>query len=84
MTQPYKTPRFIASLVVFAGIAAGIAASPASAAVIDVTPANLDGWAFSNLDNSPNTDASGGFEFGPGSAPLGIGSAQSWSTLKVQ
>ncbi|MBA2588399.1 MAG: PEP-CTERM sorting domain-containing protein [Alphaproteobacteria bacterium] len=67
-----KPSLFMASLVVLAGIAAG----PASAAVINVTPTSLNGWSFSNLDNAPNTNASGGFEVGPSSPPLGIGSAQ--------
>jgi hypothetical protein len=51
-------------------------AAPVSAAVINVTPSNMDGWAFSNTDNAPFTDASGSMVTGPGTPPLGTGSAQ--------
>jgi hypothetical protein len=43
---------------------------------ITVTPTNLNGWSFSNADNSPHLNASGNFEVGPSTAPLGTGSAQ--------
>jgi hypothetical protein len=72
VNHSHKSSRFVAALIVLAGIAAG----PASAGVVDVTPANPNGWAFSNLDNSPNTNASGDFELGPSIPPLGTGSAQ--------
>jgi hypothetical protein len=53
-----------------------LSASSAMAGEITVTPTNLDGWSFSNADNAPNTNASGDFEVGPSTPPLGIGSAQ--------
>jgi hypothetical protein len=56
-------------------VLAGMAANPATAATVVVSPANLNGWAFSNMDNS-GTNASGDFEVGPSTPPLGIGSAQ--------
>ena len=49
-------------------------ASPTHASDIVVTPTSLNGWAFSNTDNS-GTNASGQFVVGPAPAPLGIGSA---------
>ncbi len=52
-----------------------LSATSAWASQIDVTPSNPNGWLFSNMDNS-GTNASGGFEVGPGSPPLGTGSAQ--------
>jgi hypothetical protein len=63
---------YMASFVLLAGVAA----SPASAGVVNVTPSSLNGWSFSNQDNAPNTNASGGFEVGPSVPPLGTGSAQ--------
>jgi len=51
-------------------------AAPVSAGVINVTPSNMDGWAFSNTDNAPFINASGGMVTGPGTPPLGAGSAQ--------
>jgi hypothetical protein len=47
----------------------------ALADTVVVSPDNLNGWAFSNTDNS-GTNASGGFVSGPATAPLGSGSAQ--------
>lgn len=63
------------SLLVAAVFLGAVAVSPASAAVINVTPTSPNGWSFSNLDNAPNTNASGGFVIGPSSPPLGTGSA---------
>jgi PEP-CTERM motif len=60
-----------ASLIVLAGMAV----NPAMAGTVVVSPTDLNGWAFSNTDNS-GTNASGGFEVGPATPPLGIGSAQ--------
>ena len=48
----------------------------AFASTVVVSPNNLNGWAFSNLDNYPYSNASGGFVSGPGTPPLGAGSAQ--------
>ncbi len=64
----------VLSLAVAAALALLPAAAFASSVV--VSPSNPDGWAFSNQDNAPNTNASGGFVSGPGTPPLGSGSAQ--------
>lgn len=58
-------------------LAAAVIALPAMAFAntIVVSPGSLNGWAFSNTDNS-GTNASGAFVSGPGTAPLGTGSAQ--------
>jgi hypothetical protein len=59
-------------------VAAGLMllASQASfASTILVDPSNPNGWAFSNLDNFPNVDATGQFVTGPATPPLGTGSA---------
>jgi hypothetical protein len=53
-----------------------LSASSAMANEITVTPTNLDGWSFSNMDNAPDENASGGFVAGPSTPPLGTGSAQ--------
>src|ERR1700722_12283060 len=71
MTQTQKSRLAGGSLIVLAGIAT----NPAAASTIVVSPTNLNGWAFSNTDNS-GTDATGGFEVGPTGQPLGTGSAQ--------
>lgn len=47
----------------------------AFANTIVVSPTTPNGWVFSNTDNS-GTNASGAFVNGPGTPPLGIGSAQ--------
>ena len=51
-------------------------ATAASATSVVVTSTNSGGWTFSNADNFPNTNASGGFVSGPSAPPLGTGSAQ--------
>ena len=53
-----------------------VVAGPALANTIVVTQYNTDGWTFSNQDNAPFTNASGDYEFGPATPPLGNGSAQ--------
>ncbi len=65
--------------IVFAAFSAAILMGGAVGARADnvtVTPYNNFGWAFSNQDNAPNVNASGGFVFGPATPPLGLGSAQ--------
>jgi hypothetical protein len=57
-------------------IVAALATTPAFADVVNVTPGDLNGWAFSNQDNAPHTNASGGLVNGPGTPPIGTGSAQ--------
>lgn len=55
---------------------AGVLMAPAAkAAVVVVDQSNPSGWVFSNMENSPNVNASGGFVVGPGTTPLGQGSA---------
>jgi hypothetical protein len=66
-----KTNRLFALAVV----AGTLAAAPALAGTVVVTAASPDGWTFDNTDNSGH-NASGDFEVGPGTAPLGTGSAQ--------
>lgn len=60
-----------------AAFAAALFLLPAAAmaGTVVVSPTQMNGWAFSNQDNS-GTDASGTFVAGPATAPLGIGSAQ--------
>ena len=58
----------------FAVSCLAISATAANAGTIIVDPANPDGWAFSNTDNS-GTNASGGYFAGPATPPLGVGSA---------
>jgi hypothetical protein len=53
----------------------GLGAVSAEAAQIDVTAGSPDGWTFFNGDNA-GTNSSGGFVLGPGTPPLGNGSAQ--------
>lgn len=52
-----------------------LASQASFASTILVDPSNPNGWAFSNLDNSPNVDATGQFVTGPATPPLGTGSA---------
>jgi hypothetical protein len=68
-----KTSTF---LLVGAFLGSLLISAPVSASVINVTPGNMDGWAFSNMDNAPFTNASGAMVTGPGTPPLGTGSAQ--------
>ena len=56
-------------------IAMAVAAPAVQAAVVDVDQHNPGGWVFTNLDNAPNVNASGGFVHGPATPPLGGGSA---------
>ncbi|HEX4106233.1 MAG TPA: PEP-CTERM sorting domain-containing protein [Rhizomicrobium sp.] len=56
-------------------VVAALAAAPASAGTINVTPGHMDGWAFSNTDNT-GTNASGALVAGPAMPPIGNGSAQ--------
>ena len=55
-------------------VVAALAAVPALAGTINVTPGHMDGWTFSNTDNS-GTDASGALVAGPAAPPIGNGSA---------
>lgn len=63
--------------LVFSGIVGlvGLVSNAAFASAVLVDPANPNGWVFSNTDNSPNVNASGGFVSGPATPPLGTGSA---------
>ena len=59
-------------------VAAGLmllAGQASFASTILVDPSNPNGWAFSNMDNSPNVNATGQFVTGPATPPLGTGSA---------
>jgi hypothetical protein len=68
--------RFVGISVFALGIGAAlpVASAHATISAIVVDPAHLNGWAFSNADNS-GTSGQGGFVAGPGHAPLGTGSA---------
>jgi hypothetical protein len=56
-------------------VLASIIAGPSFASTVVVTANQPDGWAFSNQDNASH-NASGQFEAGPATPPLGSGSAQ--------
>jgi hypothetical protein len=66
-----NTLYFLSAVALFAILAA----VPASADTVNVTPGNMDGWFFSNTDNT-GTNASGGLVSGPATPPIGTGSAQ--------
>ena len=61
------------------GMSVAVLPTGAAASVIDVTPSNMGSWAFSNADGNGvtggNPTGSGSMVAGPGTAPLGIGSA---------
>jgi len=71
--------RFAVVPIVSAIAAAALASSPAVAGVIDVTPVNMGDWAFANSDGNlvvgNNPTGVGGMVYGPGTPPIGIGSA---------
>jgi hypothetical protein len=62
-------------MAILATTAIALASHAALADTILVDPANPGGWAFSDADNTPSGTDSGQFVTGPGSPPLGIGSA---------
>jgi hypothetical protein len=64
-------------------LAAGLFAAPALGGQIEVTPSNMNGWSFLSTDSNgdpavsaPYTNAVGQMVTGPGTPPLGTGSAE--------
>ena len=62
-------------LPIAAALAVVFAVRVTQAATVVVDQYNPGGWVFTNQDNAPNVNSSGGFVNGPGTPPLGQGSA---------
>ena len=73
----YRTSIF--PLIVALAVAS-IATSRATAATIDVTPSNMNGWTLNTFDDTgaiANTGGTAALVYGPGTPPLGVG-RRSW------
>ena len=66
-------PLFLSLVCLAALLALSVSAAFGLAATV-VSPANLNGWSFA-LESDPTTTVKGNFMPGPGTAPLGLGSA---------
>ncbi len=64
------------AIAVVGALAATLISPAAHSDTVTVTNSNPLGWNFTNQDNAPNVNASGVFDFGPGTPPLGDGSAR--------
>jgi hypothetical protein len=72
--------RILMSAVAFASMIVAFALPPTASNAVDITPSSMGDWAFNNRDSTGaiiggEPTASGGLVAGPGTPPLGIGSA---------